>query len=184
MDLTEISALNFEDVWAGNQNKITLLSKRYGADVALVVQMTQIADGQWQGKWLLYENSQYHDLGSTSGELSKVLSDGFDSMAKTLLTQYNYHAGPDVQQKLILKISKVSSINYYHRVLTYLNDLDAVHDADILSIGPEDIIVEAKLHTDVNHFNEALQSGHVLKLMSSIDMTHADIPTLRYQLKS
>jgi uncharacterized protein len=119
MDLEDLIAVDFADVWGGFGERLTEASQRYQAD-ALLIGRAWAGDFGMEVQWTLYQNGQRHFINGNG------MRDGLDFAADRYAGAFSTVGGV---RTATLVVQGVTSLADYGRVMHYLEGsslLDAV----------------------------------------------------------
>jgi hypothetical protein len=132
-DSQDRRAVSFDDIWAGQFDKVLAASQRYSPDQALVGRVAR-ENGQWVGRWtLLSLAGQAEDWTVMHPTLDEVLDDGLNQLADREGQRFAIAAGLSAQE-LLLQVGGIDSLRDYGRVLNYLRGLNPVRSAQVVSV--------------------------------------------------
>ncbi|MFL2547374.1 MAG: DUF2066 domain-containing protein [Candidatus Rariloculaceae bacterium] len=141
LDLEDMNALSFVDIWAGFNEQVTRASERYGADAVLVGRIRTTRFGV-EFRWTLLRNGQQYSLAGNS------LREGLDRLADLYAAEFSTLGG---RSETFLTITGVESLDDYGRVTRYLESLsvlEAVATEELVD-GALSLRVEARGGADV-----------------------------------
>ncbi len=122
MDLEDMSAIGFVDIWAGFGAQIERASIRYGAD-SVVTGRARVSSFGVDVEWTLLRDGQRISLGGGA------LRNGLDRLADLYAAEFSTLGGT---QTTIISILGVETLEDYGRVMRYLESLSILD-----SIGTE-----------------------------------------------
>jgi hypothetical protein len=125
MDLEDMGALDFVDIWAGFNTQVTQASSRYGVDAMLTGRARQTPFGV-NIQWVLLRDGEEFALTGTT------LRDGLDRLADFYAAEFSTLGG--VRSTLITVVG-VETLDDYGRVMRHL---EAVSLLD--SVSPEELV--------------------------------------------
>lgn len=155
MDLQDMSALSFIDVWGGFARQVIQASIRYGADGVLSGRARVMSSGV-NVQWTLLRDGDQVALDGTA------VRDGLDRLADFYAAQFSTFG--DVRATLITVLG-VETLDDYGRVMRYLESLSMLE-----SVDPEEF-VDGALSIRVNARGGAVVLERVLGLSTTLTPT-------------
>ena len=128
MDLQDMSALSFIDIWGGFTQQVNQASERYGADAVLSGRARVTSFGV-NVQWTLLEDGAQFALAGT------FVRDGLDGLADLYAAEFGTLGG--VRATLITVLG-VETLDDYGRVIRYLESLSMLE-----SVGLEEFVDSA-----------------------------------------
>lgn len=125
MDLEDMGALDFVDIWAGFNTQVTQASSRYGVDAMLTGRARQTPFGV-NVQWVLLRDGEEFALTGTT------LRDGLDRLADFYAAEFSTLGG--VRSTLITVVG-VETLDDYGRVMRHLESVSLLD-----SVSPEELV--------------------------------------------
>jgi len=125
MDLEDMGALDFVDIWAGFNTQVTQASSRYGVDATLTGRARQTPFGV-NIQWVLLRDGEEFALTGTT------LRDGLDRLADFYAAEFSTLGG--VRATLITVVG-VATLDDYGRVMRHLESVSLLD-----SVSPEELV--------------------------------------------
>src|SRR5690606_16164886 len=121
LDLEDMAAVGFADVWGGFEQTVLAASDRYGADAVLVgrVRMTELGN---EVQWMLLRDGQRRLFAG------QQLVDGLHWLAENYARDYSVLGGVRTVRLLVRGIDSLAD---YGRALSYLEGLSALQSIDV-----------------------------------------------------
>lgn len=113
LDLQDMTALSFIDVWGGFNDRVRLASERYAPDDILVGRV-RLTDYGATARWTLLENGREIPLAG------QTLRDGLDALADKYAAEFSTLGRASATEVVILGITSLAD---YGRVMRYLESL-------------------------------------------------------------
>jgi hypothetical protein len=152
LDLEDLNAVTFTDVWGGFDDRIGLASARYRADAVLIGRVRPGVIGH-DVEWLLLRDGVRQSLPGTG------LRDGIDSVADLFATELCTVGGASLTRLTVLDV--VTSADY-GRVLSYLETLSVLQSVDVDSIEGGVLSLRVAARGDARVIERVLALGGVL----------------------
>jgi hypothetical protein len=148
LDLEDMSALSFVDIWAGFNDQVIRASQRYGVDGVLTgrVRVTRFGVNV---QWTLLKNGEQIPLGGSS------MRDGLDRLADFYAAEFSTLGGV---RATAITITGVETLDDYGRVMRYLESLSMLD-----TVAAEEL-VDGALSLRVDARGGAAVLGRVLGL--------------------
>ena len=153
LDLEDLTAVTFADVWGGFEDRITTASQRYRADAVLVGRVRPGLVGV-EVQWLMLRSTERQAL--TGG----ALRDGLDAVADTAAAELSTVGGATTA--LIRVLDVVSSADY-GRVMSYLERQSALQTVDVESYENGVLNLRVAARGDARVLERLLALGNVLR---------------------
>lgn len=167
MDLQDMGAVSFTQVWQGDSAAITAASARYGADIVLLVKVSMQGDEamiRWQAN-----GKDISDDWQTQGTLNEALAVGVGHLADKLALNYIQVAEQDtVNQRLQLQVSDVMNYGDFTRLMQYLEQLDLVTDIRVNNLSEQQLNLDIAYRGSVELLQRTLAVGSLLIEDSSL----------------
>lgn len=162
MDLQDVTALPIDKINSFDVNAISTASKRYQSNMILAGNLTQAADGQWQGRWLLIKNDTNTQWQTQTSDPSQAISSIFNHIiAASILPGMNTAINSSTAI-VTLKINGVNGLDDYSEVIKYLRSLSIVSDVSAKQVNPDSLILELKVLGGQPALTQALNQGRKL----------------------
>ncbi|MFL2554358.1 MAG: DUF2066 domain-containing protein [Candidatus Rariloculaceae bacterium] len=163
LDLEDMNALSFVDIWAGFNNQITRASERYGVDAIVSIRMRVNQFGV-DVRWTLLKDGDQFALAGNS------IREGLDSLGDFYAAEFSTLGGA---RETAMKITGVDSLDDYGRVMRYLESLSLVD-----AVAAEEL-VDSALFLRVNARGGREILGRVVglsRLLSLVDLAPGEEP--------
>lgn len=136
VDIDDLTALSFADVWGGFRDRIERASARYNADDILVAQV-RITDFGMTARWTLLRNEREIALPGQS------IRDGLDALADIYAAEFSTIGRASAT---VVTILGVDSLEDYGRVMRYMESLSVLDSVvpDELADGTLQLRVAAR----------------------------------------
>lgn len=168
MDLSDQSALKFNDVWQTQQSIIKTASQRYGADVILSARVNLQGD-EAQIDWQAMGDS-ISDSWHSQGSLQQALNEGMGQLADKLALSYSQQVSNDApEQQLNLQITNVLGFADYNRLMNYLQQLDLITDIRVNNLNEQQLDLDIAYRGSVELLQRTLAVGRMLAEENGFD---------------
>ncbi|MBN1237704.1 MAG: DUF2066 domain-containing protein [Gammaproteobacteria bacterium] len=155
IDIEDMAAVGFADVWGGFEQTISAASTRYGADAILVGRMRVTELGN-DVQWLLLRNGERRLF---AGE---ELVDGLHWLAQNYARDFSVVGG---LRTVRLLVRDIGSLADYGRVMSYLEGLSALQTIDVESLDDSGLLsLRVAARGDVGVLERMFTLGRVLQL--------------------
>lgn len=125
LDIEDMTALSFADVWGGFGGRIVRASERYGADDILIGQV-RLTDFGTVTRWTLLKN------GRELGLPGQAFRDGLDALADVYAAEFSTLGSASMAAVTIVGID---TLDDYGRVMQYLESLSLLE-----AVEPEELV--------------------------------------------
>ena len=153
LDLEDLNAVSFADLWGGFEDRIALASARYRADAVLVGRIRPGPEGV-DVQWLLLEEGERRELAGAA------LRDGLDAVADRAAAELAVVGGATA---IRLAILDVASFADYGRVMSYLETLSVLQTVDVDSFDHGTLNLKVAARGDSRVLERVLALGGVLR---------------------
>lgn len=152
LDLQDLSAISFAEVWGGFDGLVAAASERYGADAVLVGRIAVSELGP-DVRWNLIED------GRARAVLGTDIRGGLDWLADQYAAEYSIAGGA---RSALLTVLDVSTFDDYARVMTHLESLSALQSVDVEGVDGSTLRVRIAARGDDSVVERLLTLGGVL----------------------
>jgi hypothetical protein len=161
MDLSDQQNLSFDDVWAGNDERIRQASMRYDAKAVLAGRLQRQAGGGWDANWRFYQPGAVNAWQGSHATVAEALQLGLRGVYDRLAAQHA--SARPAKSKVDLQVSGIVSLENFVRVVEYLQSLSSVRSVDWLRVEPDAVLFRLGIDGDRSTLEEALSPGLVLQ---------------------
>jgi uncharacterized protein len=155
LDLEDMDAIGFADVWGGFEQSVAAASARYQADAILIgrVRMTELGNDV---QWLLLRNGQRRLFAGLTAD------EGLHWLAESYARDFSVLGG---LRTVRLLVRDVRNFTDYGRVMSYLEGLSALQTIDVESIDEGGLLsLRVAARGDVGVLERMFTLGRVLQL--------------------
>lgn len=155
LDLDDQLALNPEDVWMFDEEKIAEASQRYNADVILVGRYSTTSRGEIWGTWQYFHagTNQVYDTRSKmddAGAYVAMAREVLNPLADFLAARYAITPSGESQAKLVMQIANITNFGDYYRSLDYLQRLAAIAHVNLVAIREDTLLLYLDAESSVD----------------------------------
>jgi len=125
LDIEDMTALSFADVWGGFRDRVVRASERYGADDILIAQI-RLTDFGAVTRWTLLRGGREISLPG------QAFRDGLDALADVYAAEFSTLGGAS---SAAVTIVGINSLDDYGRVMRYLESLSLLE-----AVEPEELL--------------------------------------------
>ena len=159
LDIEDLNAVSFADLWGGFEDRIALASARYRADAVLVGRIRPGSFGV-EVQWLLLQDGERRELDGVA------LRDGLDAVADRAAAELAVVGGATATRLTVLDVASFAD---YGRVMSYLDTLSVLQSVDVESFEHGTLNLKIAARGDPRVLERVLALGGVLR--------SADVPT-------
>jgi uncharacterized protein len=152
LDLEDLNAVTFLDIWAGYEDRLSLASTRYRADAVLIGRVRPGVLGN-EVQWLLLKD------GERSALTGITLRDGLDSVADLYAGEFGVVGDASTARLTVLD---VGSLDDYGKVMSYLDGLSVLQSVDVESFERGVLSLRVRARGDARVIERVLALGGVL----------------------
>jgi hypothetical protein len=152
LDLEDLNAVTFTDVWGGFEDRVGVASARYRADAVLIGRVRPGVLGH-DVEWLLLRDGVRKSIGGTG------LRDGVDSVADLFSAELCTVGGASLARLTVLDVATSAD---YGRVLSYLETLSVLQSVDVDSLEDGVLSLHVAARGDARVIERVLALGGVL----------------------
>lgn len=152
MDLQDLNAISFPEIWGDFDAQILAASQRYRADAVLVARLSVSQFGT-RAQWTLLRNGMRQVGVGTS------LDDGLNWLADRYADEFSVVGGARTER---IQVQGVESLADYGRVLTYLEKLSILQSVDVDSFDGDVLNLRVTTRGDQSVLRRVLTLGAVL----------------------
>lgn len=164
MDIEDLEAVTFSDLWGGFDEQLLAASRRYAASSVLV---GRIRPGPGQrNRWSHYFGGEQREWGGEPEEVVNLLADTLGSQ---------FAISPNEQLASVpLTVSGIDSVVAYGTVQTWLENLALVRELSVETVSGDSIRFMVKTHGDRERLRRALESARHLEPVHGIAASAPD----------
>jgi uncharacterized protein len=152
LDLEDLSAVTFTDVWGGFDDRVGLASARYRADAVLIGRVRPGVLG-YEFEWLLLKDGMRQPIVGTA------VRDGLDTVADLYAAELSVVGGASFARITVLDVATSAD---YGRVLGYLEKLSVLQSVDVESLERGVLNLRVAARGDARLIERVLALGGVL----------------------
>ena len=153
LDLQDLGAVTFADVWGGFEDRVSAASTRYRADALLIGRVRPGAIGS-DVEWLLVAGGERQALQGLA------VRDGLDAAADKFAAQFATAGGGGAAAITVLNVHSSAD---YGRVVSYLEQQSALQSVDVDSFDNGVLNLRVTARGDARVVQRILALGGVLK---------------------
>jgi len=172
LDIEDLNAVTFADVWGGFEDRIGLASARYRADAVLIGRVRPGALGS-DFDWLLVKDGVRQPIAGTA------LRDGLDSVADLYAAETSTVGGASFERLTVLDVATSAD---YGRVLSYLEKLSVLQSVDVESLERGVLSLRVAARGDARVIGRVLALGGVLSPDGASNAPTTGTPPLVFRL--
>jgi hypothetical protein len=152
LDLEDLNAVTFTDVWGGFEDRVGLASARYRADAVLIGRVRPGVLG-YEFEWLLLKDGVRQPI------VGAAARDGLDAVADLYAAELSTIGGASFARLTVLDVGTSAD---YGRVLSYLETLSVLQSVDVESLERGVLNLRVAARGDARVIERVLALGGVL----------------------
>lgn len=146
LDMDDRLAINPQDVWTVNEERINAASARYKTDVILVGRFSQTSRGEILAIWQYFHagaSASYDSRvdASSPQENARLGAEALFPLADFLAARYALQPKTEAADQIVLQLSGVKNYAAYRRALSYLEGLAAVRELQIAAVRQDTLLI-------------------------------------------
>jgi hypothetical protein len=153
LDLEDMNAVTFADVWGGFEDRIVAGSTRYRADAVLIGRVRPSAFGN-EVEWLFVRGTERRGLPAAG------VRDGLDAAADRYAAELSTVGGASVA---LLTVIDVQTSADYGRIMSYLEQQSVLERVDVESFANGTLSLRVAARGDARVLERVLALGGVLR---------------------
>ena len=161
-DLTDRANLSISDIWGNFEEAILLASKRYQTEAVLVGRVYRAAANSWSGRWTLYTEGRQQSWQTSGESIAVAMLPGISQTTELLAQRYAQVDSAVSSDQLRVKISGISGLAAYTRVINYLNSLDSVTQVQPHRLDSDSVVFNLTSRRGQQAVSQAIALGHTL----------------------
>lgn len=161
-DLEDQRQLQLTDVWGNFSERIMSASARYRTNAVLVGRLVNQREGDWRGRWTLYEQGNTSDYDASGGSALDALAGGIDLASDSLAQRYAQHLSAGVSETLTLEVVGVDNFARYGKLIRYLQSLDVITNLQVLEVKPTTVSLALALRGQRQGLQQIILLGELL----------------------
>jgi hypothetical protein len=152
LDLEDLNAVSFTDVWGGFEDRVAAASARYRADAILVGRVLPALGGS-EIQWLLLQDGVRRPIEGAA------VRDGLDAVADLYAAELSVTGGARTTRLTVLDVETPAE---YGRVMSYLEGLSVLQTVDVESLERGVLSLRVAARGDARVLERVLSLGGVL----------------------
>lgn len=183
VDLDDISKISGNDVWKFNTSIINEASQRYGTESYLAVRTHFDEDQYWHATCLWVADGVNLQWTLTDKDFPDLLANIVNRLADEMAAQFVSNDHGSHNNQLLIRVTGVSGIDDYTKVVNYLHKLPQVKDVDVNGIEAGAAILAINYRGDENTLTTAIKNaiGHQLQPIDENESPNHDAVALVYK---
>lgn len=157
LDLQDLNAISFADLWGGFSERIAAASQRYGAD-ALLVGKARVTDFGTVVDWTLIDGGRARHV------VGGAVRDGLDSLADLYAAEFATVGGARTE---LITVTDVMNADDYGRLMRYLEGLSMLEAVEVESVGQDTVSLRLSARGDSAVLGRVLSLGGLLRPLAS-----------------
>jgi hypothetical protein len=153
LDLQDLDAVSFADVWGGFDQRIEEASRRYGADAVLIGRVL-VSDVGNSVQWTLLRGA------SRAVTATEDAAEGLQWTADQYAQEFSVAGGV---RNLRVVVEDVESLADYGRVMSYLSGLSSLQAVDVDSLDGDILTLRVAARGDADVIERMFSLGRVLE---------------------
>jgi uncharacterized protein len=153
LDLEDLNAIDFTDIWGGFTDRIAAASRRYRAD-ALLVGKARATEFGVTVEWTLTDDRGARRV------IGGAVRDGLDSLADLYAAEFATLGGTRAQR---ITVTDVVSVDDYGRLMKYLAGLSVLESVQVESLDNGAVTLRLAARGDPAVLERVLRLGGLLK---------------------
>jgi hypothetical protein len=153
LDLQDLGAVSFADIWGGFDQRIEEASERYGADAVLVGRVL-VSDVGHNVQWTLLRGA------SRAVTATNDAAEGLQWAADQFAQEFSVVGGV---RNLRVVVEDVESLADYGRVMSYLGGLSSLQSVDVDSLDGDILTLHVAARGDADVLERMFSLGRVLE---------------------
>lgn len=141
------------------------LSKKYGKEVTLIIQLSKLAE-QWQIIITIYYQNEVQHWATSAYTPEDALANTFPDIV-TILKDNSQSLENNVQT-ITINVSNLQNSNHYQQVEQYLTNLSIVNTVTITNINKNNITFTLEINQDIQQLQDLLEFHQTLTTNHSI----------------
>lgn len=156
-DLEDQMQASPDQLWQFERESLTRASARYQPNLILVGRYSVTSAGELRGVWQWLDGDSTDLLDAQAGDLQQLAAPVFDRLADSLAARYAIVPGRDASGQLLMRIDQVENFAHYRDILTYLEGLDALREAQLVRVEQGQLLIALWPEADLAHLQRALE---------------------------
>jgi hypothetical protein len=179
LDLEDQQTLSTEALWVNDTAVVRAASQRYRVGLVIVGRMEQGADGQWSGRWTVYQGTERRDWSNRAASRAELVSAAVDWNADSLTAVYAGGGTGVGGGSMALRVGGLASFGDYLRVSSYLQRLGPVAAVHPRRLSDDSVEFDLNLAGSRQGLQRILALEGVLAQDAAVDGGEADYRLLR-----
>lgn len=170
MDRTDRYRVEFIDVQAGFNERLTAAAERYNTDIMLIGNLKSVAGNSWSAKWTVLREHVSSSWTETGLSLAIALQSGVDGLADMLASRYAFVSAPGGKlSEYLVSVDNVTELEHYAKILSILRKLVFVESVTPVRIKETQVQYRLRIHGGIQELERTLSlSGSLVPLTSPV----------------
>jgi len=161
-DLEDQRQLQITDVWGNFTERIMAASARYRTNAVLVARLVNQREGDWRGRWTLYEQGNTSDYDASGPTALDTLAGGIDVASDSLAQRYAQHFSVGISETVTMAVMGVDNFARYGKLIRYLQSLDVVTNLQVVEVKPTTVSLALALKGQRQGLQQIIMLGEML----------------------
>ncbi len=166
LDLADRKALPPARIWAIDEARIRLASRRYATDVILAGRL-QVTTVPMTGNFIVLQGDKVHYFTVEAASQSAIANELIDYVADYLAGIYATVPYRDNERSLMLQVSNVADFADYAQLLAYLQNFTLIESLHLSQVKGDKLLFNVRISGDVERFIKTLALEKKLQLRHS-----------------
>ena len=153
LDLEDLNAIDFADIWGGFSERIVAASQRYHAD-ALLVGKARVTEYGTVVDWTLLDGTRVRHV------IGGAVRDGLDSLADLYAAEFATLGGTRTAR---ITVTDVATAEDYGRLMKYLESLSVLEAVEVESLEQGAVTLRLAARGDTAVLERVLSLGGMLR---------------------
>ena len=161
LDLSDRLVLSPDEAWGFDETKLSEASRRYGIDHWLVLRISEISSGQFEGAWLLSGGTEASRATVSANSVSQFIEDSIDQAIDQFGSALTYLPGQSGEAVHLL-ITQIDDYQDFTAVMALLNELEVVVRTQVSRVEGSELALNVVIEGDPQVLIQALEKHALL----------------------
>ena len=166
LDFEDQLALPVAAMWGLFEDKIASASARYNTEAVLAGRVFQVAEQEWQGRWLLLFNGKVQSFAYRGESQQSFVDFGMAQAAEQLASFYAINTAQGAGNQWRVKVEGINNLADYATVTAYLTQFSLVKSLFVEAIDGSQLTVQISTEGTLEQLQSALALDNKLQRLA------------------
>jgi hypothetical protein len=154
MDLEDLAAVQFADIWQHHYDTLLQVAKRYKTKGILVLKLSRKSGDDWHSDWQLYKNNRVMGAKASNAPIRNLTHEAIQEIKEQLEQNTN-----DAPSSIYVQVNQINSNENYQAIFKTLKKIPGVLQVQLDGVTPDSVLYKLSVETDKETLIQNLK-GH------------------------